>query len=168
MRLSTTALSLTLALSTLANPVRRSADWLDEAGTQHNTCIADSLGGNNPDIPTWGRYEWQPIMYGEGARGALRRCAAMMLNSANRAAQAQFPGTNVFSIRTDLGIGWYVDELVAKEELWSPQWSSSEYFQYHVVVFRGTGHLYLSGRTKEHERRWMGNAQQNGDTVDFW
>lgn len=168
MVLRAATLSLTLALSALATPIRRDPDWLVEAQSQHDTCVAESLG-HNPDITTWGKGEFAPIMFGEGAWGALDRCADIMINTANRAAQAQFPGTNVFSIRTDLGIGWQVDDLVTKEELSSPQWGNGrEYFKFHVVVFRGTGHLYLNGMTKENERRWMGNAQQNGDTVDFW
>ncbi|EJT51529.1 hypothetical protein A1Q1_07291 [Trichosporon asahii var. asahii CBS 2479] len=147
-------------------PSRRSGEWLDEAREFHDTCVEEQLY-SQPDISDWGKGEAKPIMYGDGARGALDRCQMMMLNDANRLAQAQFPGTNVFTIRTDLGIGWYVAELVAQESLSSVRWPSG-YYDYHTVVFRGEGHLYLVGREGEHERRWRGNAQRNGDTVDFW
>lgn len=168
MRFSTT-LALALALPALGaptTPARRAADWLSEAQEFHDTCIEEQLF-SQPDISDWGRYEWKPLVYGEGAEGALRRCQRMLINDANRLAQAQFPGTNVFTIRTDLGIGWWVAELVAKETLSSPQFKSG-YREFHTVVFRGEGHLYLVGRNGEWERRWRGNAQQNGDTVDFW
>lgn len=42
------------------------------------------------------------------------------------------------------------------------------FYDYHVIVFRGVGTLYLNGRTEKHERGWTGNAEEKERKVEFW